>query len=85
MPITQSAKKALRQNTKRREQNAKNKKAMKDAVKKYRKLVLQKKTEEAKQMLPKVYQVLDKNAKRGVIKKNTADRLKSRLTVKISK
>ena len=81
MPITKSAKKALRQNITRRAKNLKRSKAMKDAVKMYRKLVSQKKFDEAKAMLPKVYQVLDKTAKVGVIKKNAASRLKSRLTL----
>jgi len=80
MPITRSAKKALRQNTTRRAENQKKKKAMKAAVKEYRKLVADKKTDEAQKMLPKVFQVLDKTAKSGVIKKNTANRLKSRLS-----
>ncbi len=80
MPITQSAKKALRQNVTRRARNLKRKKAVKDAIKAYRTLVSQKKIEEAKQLLPKVYQALDKTAKAGTIKKNRASRLKSRLS-----
>jgi len=41
---------------------------------------LQKKIEEAKKLLPKLYKALDKAAKVGLIKKNTASRKKSRLT-----
>ncbi|HEY4526102.1 MAG TPA: 30S ribosomal protein S20 [Candidatus Paceibacterota bacterium] len=84
MPITKSAKKALRQNITRRTRNIKYKKSMKDTVKLYRKFLAQKKTEEARKMLPKVFQVLDKTVKAGVIKKNTANRLKSRLSQKVS-
>ena len=35
---------------------------------------------EAEKLLPKAYQAIDKAAKRGIIKKNTAARKKSRLT-----
>ena len=80
MPITQSAKKALRQNVRRRRDNLKRKEAYKKAVKEYRKLVAVKKIDEAKNYLTKVYQALDKAAKSNVIKKNKANRLKSRLS-----
>lgn len=78
--ITKSAKKANRQNIKRRIQNESRKEVLKKALKVYKKLVLAKKADEANVMLPKIYAVLDKTAKTGVIKKNTASRLKSRLT-----
>ena len=80
MPITQSAKKALRQNVRRRRENLKRKEAYKKAVKDFRKLVAAKKIDEAKNYLTKVYQALDKAAKSNVIKKNKASRLKSRLS-----
>ena len=41
--------------------------------------------EEAKKLLAQVYKVLDKAAKTGLIKKNTASRKKSRITKLISK
>ncbi|MBU6141812.1 30S ribosomal protein S20 [Patescibacteria group bacterium] len=77
--ITKSAKKAYRQNLTRRAQNEARKEVMKKALKAYKKLVAAKKLDEAKAELPKVYKVLDKTAKVGTIKKNTASRLKSRL------
>ena len=80
MPITKSAKKALRQNKKRRDRNLVYKKKMKDLIKKIRSLANDKKIEEAKKLLPQVYKILDKAAKTNVIKKNTASRKKSRLT-----
>ncbi|MBI4087679.1 MAG: 30S ribosomal protein S20 [Candidatus Liptonbacteria bacterium] len=80
MPIIQSAKKALRQNIKRRERNLAKKEVYKKAVKTFRKLVTDKKTEEAKKQLGVAYKALDKAAKTGVIKKNKASRLKSRLS-----
>jgi small subunit ribosomal protein S20 len=85
MPITASAKKALRQNIRRRAKNRSRKDALRAAVKKFRKLAAAKKLAEAAAELPKVYQALDKTAKAGVIKKNTASRLKSRLTSLLGK
>ena len=80
MPITASAKKALRQGARRHVRNLKKKNALKALVKSYRKALAAGKKDEAKKMLPKVYAVLDKSAKRGkILKKNTASRLKSRL------
>ena len=80
MPITKSAKKALRQNKTRRVRNTRKIVAYKAMVKDFRKLVAAGKKDEAKKLLPKVYQTLDKAAKSGVIKKNKASRLKSNTT-----
>lgn len=52
---------------------------MQDVIKEYKKLVSAKKTEEAKKMIPRLQQVIDKAKKGGIIKKNTASRKKSRL------
>lgn len=85
MAITKSAKKAIRQSEKRRERNLVYKNNIKKLVKKLRNLVSAKKQDEAKKILPDVYAALDKAAKVGVIKKNNADRRKSRLTKLIEK
>ncbi len=85
MPITDSAKKALRQNKKRRAENLTKKEAFKDAIKKFKKLVATKDIKGAIAALPLVYQTLDKAAKTNVIPKNTAARLKSRLAGKLTK
>ena len=79
MPITQSAKKALRQNIRRRARNIVKKEAYKKAVKTLRKFVAEKKNEEARKHLPFVHKALDKAVKTGVIKKNKSSRMKSRL------
>ena len=79
MPITKSAKKALRQNEKRRVHNLSYKTQLKDLIKEIELLISEKKTEEAKQLLPKVYKIIDKSAKVGIIKKNTAARKKSKI------
>jgi small subunit ribosomal protein S20 len=80
MAITQSAKKAIRQNERRKAQNSVYKNKIKSLVKEVRSLVLNKKEAEAKKLLPEIYAILDKSAKRGIIKKNNASRRKSRLT-----
>lgn len=79
MPITQSAAKALRQSKKRHRQNLIFKGKFKAAVKEFRREITAKNLEKAKEFLPAVYQAVDKAAKKGVIKKNTAGRYKSRL------
>lgn len=79
MPITKSAKKALRQSKRRRLTNLRRLNKMKSLIKQIRELVIAKKKEEALKLLPQAYQAIDKAAKRGVIKKNTAARKKSRL------
>jgi small subunit ribosomal protein S20 len=84
MPITKSAKKALRGSIVKKAANDRNKKNIKEAVKKIEKLIKEKKKDEAKKLLPEAYSVIDKAAKRGVIKKNNASRKKARLS-KITK
>ncbi len=84
MPITKSAKKALRQNKKRRIRNLQKKRRIKNLLKELKHLISQKKIKEAKEILPKVYKVLDKAAKTGLIKDNTAARKKSRITKALS-
>ena len=79
MPITESAKKALRQSERRRERNLLKKEAFKDAIKKIKKLVQADKIDEAKKLIPEAYKAIDKAAKTGVLKKNNAARKKSRL------
>lgn len=85
MAIIKSAKKAIRQNKRRREKNLIYVNKMKGLIKEVRALVLQKKIQEAKELLPKVYQILDKTAKVGIIKKNAASRKKSRIIKLIEK
>jgi len=80
MPIIKSAKKALRQSLKKKTRNLIYKKKLRTLIKEARSLVLAKKIEDAKKLLPQIYRILDKTAKIGVIKKNTAARKKSRIT-----
>lgn len=80
MPIKKSAKKALRQSKKRRKRNLWYKKRIKTIIKQIKIFVNEKKIEDAQKLLPLLYKALDKAAKEGVIKKNTASRKKSRIT-----
>lgn len=80
MAITKAAQKALRQSTRRRKINLTYRKKIKEITKKIRSLVLENRNQEAKTLLPQLYKVLDKAAKKGVIKKNTVSRKKSRVT-----
>ena len=85
MPITQSAKKALRQNKRKRVVNVKHLIKIRTLTKQLKKLSQENKINEARALLPKVYQALDKAAKKDVMKKNTAARKKSRLASSLSK
>jgi len=73
MPVTKSAKKALRQSRKRALINRRIKEAAKMAIRVFRK-------NPTSENLKKVYSVVDKAAKRNVFHKNKATRLKSRLS-----
>ncbi len=58
---------------------------MKALVKEVKAFVAEKKIKEAQALLPKVYEILDKTAKVGIIKKNNASRKKSRIAKLIGK
>ena len=79
MPIIKSAKKALRTSKRKRVYNVRRQNTMSDVTKKLEKLVKAGQKAEAVALMPKAYQAIDKAAKRGVIKKNTASRKKARV------
>ena len=56
---------------------------MRKLVKEANTLVEAKELKAVEEMMPKIYKAIDKAAKRGVIKKNTAARKKSRMMKKI--
>lgn len=85
MPITKGAKKAVRVQSRKRVFNDRRKRAMRAAEKDMRKLIAAGKRSEAEEKLPEVYKAIDKAAKRGVIKKNTASRKKSRIVKAIQR
>lgn len=79
MPITKSAKKALRQAKRRTLQNTARQDAYKTAIKRIRQAIAAKRPADAEKLLPEAYQALDKAAKTNVINKAAAARMKSRL------
>ncbi len=85
MPITSSAKKALRASKRKRVFNLARRHVLLDTVKVVKKLVAEKKAKEAKAALPAAYKAIDKAAKTFVITDNTAARKKSRLSAMIKK
>ncbi len=85
MPITKGAHKAHRSSLKKHVFNMRRKTTLNDTVKKLRKMVEAGNKAEAAKMLPSAYKAIDKAAKNGVIKKNTAARKKSRLVAAIKR
>ncbi len=85
MPITSSAKKALRASKNKAVFNQKRKDIIADLTKKIKKLVGAGKTKEAEILLAKAYQAIDKAAKTKYLHKNTAARKKSRITALVAK
>ena len=85
MPITKGAQKAHRASERKRVFNVRRKGAMKDVTKEVQKAIQGGDTKKAKELLPTAYKAIDKAAKRGVIKDNTAARKKSRLAAAIKR
>jgi len=85
MAITSSAKKAIGVAKRRGVFNARRKKELKDSIKDISNLITAGSKKEAEAMLPRVYKAIDKAAKRGVLKANTASRTKSRITKRIGR
>jgi len=58
---------------------------MNKAVRDIKKLVVAKKTDEAKKLISNAYQAIDKAAKMNTISKNTASRKKSRIVALVKR
>lgn len=84
MPNLENAKKALRQSEKRAKRNKLIKAEIKSLKVKLRKAVVSKKLEEATEVARLVSKKLDKAHAKGVFKKNTVARYKSRLMKKVN-
>jgi len=80
MPITKSAKKALRKERRNHARNLVYKNKIKELKKQILKLKKVKKEKEAQELLPKYYKAVDKAVKEKVLKKNTGARKKSRMS-----
>lgn len=85
MAITKNAKRGVRVSERKRVVNDKLRRTMKEAVKTVRKDVLAKDVKSTKVDLSLAFKALDKAAKRGTIKKGTANRKKSRLAKAVAK
>lgn len=85
MPITASAKKAMRQSLTRKARNLRRKNNYKTAIKELSKLASAGNKKDAEKLLPKVYKAIDKAAKTNVMAKNKAARLKSGVAKLVSK
>lgn len=79
-----SALKRYRQSEKRRLINSRNASKLKTQLKKLKTVIAAKKTADAKSLLPQTFSLIDRSVQKGVIKKNTAARYKSRLTKSIN-
>ncbi|MCD5396475.1 MAG: 30S ribosomal protein S20 [Candidatus Pacebacteria bacterium] len=79
MPRTKSAKKTLRKEKRRKARNLWHKKRIKETGLKIKKFIEAKNLKEAKKLLPLFYKFVDKAQKVGVLKKNTASRMKSKM------
>ena len=85
MAITSSAKKAIRASGKKRIFNVRRKAALYDATKAFTKALAAKDAKGAAKLLSDAYAAVDKAAKRGVIKANTASRKKARLAAALKR
>ncbi|MFA6198298.1 MAG: 30S ribosomal protein S20 [Patescibacteria group bacterium] len=85
MPVKKAAWKALRQSKKRHARNIATKVNVRAVVKKTRQAIAGNAKDEAAKALKEALKALDKAVQKGVIKKNTAARKKSRLTLQYNK
>lgn len=85
MPHIKSAYKRLRQNAKRRISNRSAKSALKTQIKKFLAALQKGDVEAAREQFSLTTKALDKTASKGIIKKGTASRNKSRLAQKLNK
>ncbi|HYE22897.1 MAG TPA: 30S ribosomal protein S20 [Candidatus Paceibacterota bacterium] len=85
MAITKSAKKAHRASLKKHVFNLRRKRVLTATTKVVKKAVTAGDTKTASTSLSAAYKAIDKAAKRGIIKKNTASRKKSRLARSIAR
>lgn len=80
MPNTKGAKKRLRQNVVRRDRNRAEKSRLRHSLRKFREAVAENNLDAAKELSVATTKLLDKAASRGVLHRNQAARLKSRMS-----
>lgn len=84
MPIKENAKKALRQSIVRAKRNKTAQAEINSLRVKFRKLMTDKKAKEAVEVVRLLVKKLDKAHARGIMKKNTVARYKSRIMKKLA-
>jgi len=85
MAITKSAKTRIKSDANKRVFNLRRQRAMREQVKAFTNTVNSGDTKAAETQIAELYKAIDKAAKRGVIKSNTASRKKSRLMGMLAK
>jgi ribosomal protein S20 len=85
MPITSSAKKAIRAAKHKRVFNLRHKSQIDKSLKAFRAMIAAKDKAGASKLIPSIYKSLDKAAKVGFIKPNASARLKSRAMAALKK
>jgi small subunit ribosomal protein S20 len=83
MANTYSALKRVRQTERKTQFNRKNKTRLRHQIRAMRRAITGKDAKAALDLLPKTFSVIDRSAKIGVIKKNTAARYKSKLHLRV--
>ncbi len=78
-----SALKRVRQDARRTEFNRRNKTQLRHQIRALRRLLGSKDAAGAEALLPRTFSIIDRSAKLGIIKKNTAARYKSKLHIRI--
>ncbi|MFA6909283.1 MAG: 30S ribosomal protein S20 [Patescibacteria group bacterium] len=85
MPNKQASYKHLRQTKRRTVHNLEIKRNINRLLKNSRILLVQKNKEKSAASINETVKALDRAARKGILKKNTASRLKSRLTIALNK
>lgn len=83
MANTYSALKRMRQTERRTEINRKSKTRLRHQIRAMRRAIQAKDAAAAGQLLPQTFSLIDRAAKRGTIKQNTAARYKSKLHLRV--
>jgi small subunit ribosomal protein S20 len=83
MANTYSALKRVRQTERRTEYNRKNKSRLRHQIRAMRRALTSKDAKVAAELLPATFSLIDRSAKNGIIKKNTAARYKSKLHLRV--
>lgn len=80
-----SAIKRVRQDEKRTEFNRENRTRLRHQIRAMRRAITAKDAKAASELLPATFSMIDRSAKNGIIKKNTAARYKSKLQGHVKK